>query len=277
MNKSTLFLLLFLVTAISFGQRKERIKGSKTVTVAPKEIGDFTSIDVEDNIEIYLQKGDKNEVKVEADDNLHEIVMLDVRDKNLRIYTSKDTRIFKKLVVHITYTKNLTAITVKNDAIVYAIQEVSLDDITFKSLDYAKLYLNVNSKKFTLIADDKTKTELNLKAEDGSLQLSKNAEIKALVATTNFKCDLYQKTTAVIEGESTNGTIRLDNNAIFTGNKLTIKNLNLTAESYTSCLVFAAETISIAAAGETEIQLFGNPKIEITRLENEAKLFKMAK
>ncbi|KVV15428.1 GIN domain-containing protein [Flavobacterium sp. TAB 87] len=277
MKKYTALLLLLLVTTLAFGQRKERLKGSKTVTVEQREIGEFTSVAVEDNIEIYLEKGTKNEIKIEADDNLHEIITLELRDKHLRIYTAKDARIFKKLVVRITYTKDLISVTAKHDASIYAIQELSLEDITIQATDYAKLYLNVNSKKFALTADDKTKTELNLKSEQGSIQLSKSADIKALVSSTDFKCDLYQKATATIEGEATNGTIRLDNNSVFTGNKLTIKNVNLSAENYTSCLIFAEETIKISAADEAEIFLFGKAKVEITRFENEAKLFKKSK
>lgn len=277
MKKSLLLLLLLLATSYSFGQRKDRIKGSKTVTEEVREIAAFTTMDIEDNIEVYLEKGEKNSIKIEADDNLHEIIALDVRGNNLRIYTTKEAKIFKKLVVRVTYTKDLTLISAKNEATIYAVQQIALDDITIKAIDYVKLFLNVNSKKFSLIADDKTETELNLKAEVGNIQLSKNAEIKSLVATKDFKCDLYQKATAAIEGETITATIRIDNNTVFTGNKLTAKNLNLTAEGYTSSYVFAEETISIAAAGETEINLYGNPKVEVTRFENEAKLLKMGK
>lgn len=266
-----------MTTAISFGQRKDRIRGSKNVTVEQKEIENFTTLEIEDNIEVHLEKGEKNSIKIEADDNLHEIIAFDVRGENMRIYTSKEAKIFKKLVVYITYTKDLTSITAKNDVVIYAIQEIALDDITIKAIDYVKLFLNVNSKKFALTMNDKTETQLNLKAEEGSIQLSNNAEIKALVATTDFKCDLYQKTEAAIEGETVTSTIRLDNNTLFTGNKLTVKNLNLSIEGSANSYVFAEETVSIAAAGETEVYLYGNPKIEITRFDNMTKLFKISK
>ncbi|MBK0370842.1 GIN domain-containing protein [Flavobacterium agrisoli] len=277
MKKATLIFLLIFSTTLVFGQRKDRIKGSKSVTVELKEIGSFNQIDIEDNIEVFLEKGTKNEVKIEADSNLHDIIELELRDKNLRIYTSKRTTIFKKLVVHVVYTNELKMVTAKNDVHLYAIEELNLDDITLKSNDYAKLFLNVNSKKFSLIANDKSKIELNLKAEEGTIQLNQNTDIKALVATTQFNCDMYQKTTAAIEGESVSATIRLDNNAVFTGNKLTIKSANLTSENYANCSIFAAENISIAAAGETETYLYGNPKIQITRFANQAQLLKVPK
>jgi hypothetical protein len=137
--------------------------------------------------------------------------------------------------------------------------------------------LNVNAKNFILQADDKSKTELNLKSENTSIEMSKNATLKALVSTIDLKVDLYQKANATIEGTATNAIIRLDNNSELTGNKLTIKNIDVTAESYSNCSVNAVTTVIIDAANKSEIQLVGAPKIEIRRFADEAKLIKKLK
>jgi len=200
-----------------------------------------------------------------------------LREKVLRLYTSKESTIFKKLVVHVTYTKSLTKVTAKNEAKIYAIQELLLDDITFNSLDFSKLYLNVNAKKFSLIADDKSKSEINLKADEANLQLSKNASIKSLVSSIKFKCDLYQKSSAALEGIAEKATIRLDNNSSFTGTKFTLKEANITAESYATGSILAETSISLAIGDKAEISLLGKPQIELTRFSEEAKLFKKIK
>lgn len=277
MKKNTALFLLLLVTTLTFAQKREKVKGSKIVTTSIKDVGSFDALEADDNIEVYLEKGEKNEIKIEADDNLHEIIGMDLRDKTLRLYTSKESTIFKKLSVKITYTSSLTKVIAKNEAKIYAIQEVQLDDITFSSFDYSRLYLNVNSKKFNLIADDKSRTELNLKADDGSLQLSKSASIKTLVSATKFKCDLYQKANATIEGIAEKATIRLDNNSVFTGTKFTLKEANITAESSSVGSILAETTVSIAVGDKAELSLFGNPKIELTRFSEEAKLIKKIK
>lgn len=277
MKKNTALLLLLLVTTLTFAQKREKVKGSKIVTTSIKEVGSFDALEADDNLEVYLEKGDKNEIKIEADDNLHEIISMDLRDKTLRLYTSKESTIFKKLSVKVTYTSSLNKVIAKNEAVIYALQEIQLDDITFNSVDYSKLFLNVNSKKFNLIADDKSRTELNLKTEDGSLQLSKNAAIKTLVSAIKFKCDLYQKATAAIEGIAEKATIRLDNNSIFTGTKFTLKDANVTAENYAVGTIFADTTLSLAIGDKAEVSLFGNPKIELTRFSEEAKLIKKIK
>ncbi len=277
MRKNTALLLLLLVTTLTFAQKREKVKGSKNVTTSIKDVGSFDGLEADDNLEVYLEKGEKNEIKIEADDNLHDIIAFDLREKTLRIYTAKESTIFKKLAVRVTYTGSLNKVISKNEAKIYAIQEIQLDDITFNSFDYSRLYLNVNSKKFSLIADDKSKTELNLKADEGNLQLSKNSSIKSLVSATKFKCDLYQKSTAAIEGITEKATIRLDNNSIFTGTKFTMKEANITAENSSVGSVLVEIAASIAASDKSELSLYGSPKIELTRFSEEAKLFKKIK
>jgi hypothetical protein len=275
MNKITSLFILLLISTFTFAQKSEKIKGSKIILIEQKEIGNFTSIEVGDNFEVHLEKGEKSKVKVEADENLHAAITLELNDKVLRINTSKTITSFKKLIVRITYGDDFKTVTIKDNAILYAIQEVELNDITFKAFDYSVLNLNVNSKKFTLLADNNSKTELNLKSEDATIQLSKSATLKALIASTDLKCDLYQKTKATLEGDITNNSvIRLDNNTVLTADKLAIKNANLIAESYSDCSINVSTNLILDASGNSKIRLFGDQKIEMKRFLDNATLNK---
>jgi len=274
MKKTALLFTLFLFSYSVIGQDKEKIKGSKIVTVEAVEIGDFDSIEVGDNIEVSLEKGEKTEIKMEADDNLHGIIAIDLSDKTLRLYTSKTVVKFKKLMLRVTYTQDLKLVISKNEALVNAVQEIQLEDITFKSFNNAKLNLNVNSKNFVLQSDDKSITELNLKTESASIELSKNASLKALIASVDLKCDLYQKAKANLEGDVNNAIIRLDNNSDFIGSKLVLKNAELVAEGYSNCSINSNDAISIDASGNSEIQIYGVQKIEMKRFVDSAILIK---
>lgn len=272
-NYSVLLLLLF-ISNLTLAQKNEKIKGSKTVTIEQKEIGDFDAIEVNDNIEVYLDRGEKCELKIEADNNLHDIITLDLSSKTLRINTTKTATNYKKLIIRVTYNKALKRIITKNEAILFAIQEIQLDDIAFEAYDNSVLNLNVNSGNFSLKSRDKSKTELNLKSKNAAIELSKNASLKALVSALELKCDLYQKSKAVLEGDVVNATIRLDNNASFIANSLVLQNAELLAESYSNCSINANANISIHASRNSEIQLYGDPKIEIKRLADNAVLSK---
>ena len=273
MKKNFTLIILFLAS-ITWAQKAEKIKGSKIVTVENREIGNFESIEVGDNIELFLEKGEQSELKIEADENLHSIITVDLEDNILRLKTSKNAVSYKKLILRITYTNDLTMVVAKNNSVVNAIQEIQLEDITFKSYNESKLNLNVNSGTFLLQSDDKSKTELNLKAENTTLELSKNATLKALIATVDLKCDLYQKGKVNIEGDVINAKIRLDNNADFLGEKLVIKNCDLIAEGYSNAVVNTDSLLNIDASGNAEIKIYGDQKIVLKQFVDSATLIK---
>jgi hypothetical protein len=275
--KYYILLILLLTSALTFSQKKDKIKGSKTITTAQIRISDFEYLTVEDNLEVYLERGERAELKIEADENLHDIIELDESDNTLRIYTSKQATNFKKLTIRITYTNDLKSIVAKNEATVTAIQEILLDDLILKANDASTLFLNVNTSSFVLQANDKSKMELNLKSENTTIELSKNASLKGLLTTTNLKVDMYQKSEATIEGDATNASIRLDNNASLAANKLTVKNADVTTESYSNCSINGVTTVIIDAANKSEIHLVGAAKIEIRKFADEAKLIKKLK
>ena len=270
----TSLIILLLSTTIVFSQKAEKIKGSKVVTSSIKQVKPFTMIEVEDNIEIYLEKGVKSEIKIEADDNLHDVISLKVENNILIISTSKEIQGFKKLSVKVTYTNDLNLITTKDESIVTAIQEIILDTVTFKSLDKSKLFLNVNAGNFNLLADDKSKIELNLKSETAFVELSKNSSLKALINSAELKCDLYQKSSAIIEGDSDNSMIRIDNLAELNAIKFNSKTSDLTIEGKANCSLLVENNFILDANDNSEISVYGNPKIEIRKFSGEAKLLK---
>jgi Putative auto-transporter adhesin, head GIN domain len=277
MKKIITITLALLCMTFSFAQKKEKIKGSKIVTFTSREINNFNSLEISDNVDVYIEKGTKCAIKIEADDNIHEAIITNIKGETLEINTSKEITTAKKKVVWITYTADLKSILVKNGVTLNAITAIELDDININSFDETKLFLNVNAKKFSLKTNDKSQTELNLKSDDANLVLEKNSVLKALINAISLKLDLYQKTVATIEGDAATAVVKLNNNSTLDSRKLIVKLLDLTTQSYSDCKVFAATGIIIAASDKSEIQLLGTPKIEMRSFADEAKLLKKLK
>lgn len=277
MKKITLLFIVILCSHFAIAQKKEKVKGSKIVTVEKHDVGLFDQIEIEDNVEVFLTKGDKSAIEVETDDNLHQAIDYKVYGSVLRLNTNKEISGFKKLEIRVTYTDSLKLIMVKHEAKLNLISEMQLNNITIKTYDYSKTFANVNSPNFTLLANDKSKIELNLKGQDSFVEMSKNAEIKALISSNKLKFDMYQKSVAVIEGDINEMKLRLDNNAKYTGKNLTSKILNLTTEGYTDCSVNTNGSLSITALGKSEIYIYGEPKIELKKFGDDAILYKKSK
>ena len=273
-QKITLLIAVLFMTLTLSAQKKEKIKGSKVVTLEQKEIGDFENLEVKNQLEIFLIKGEKCGIEIEADDNLHEYIDISLQAGTLQLSLTRDISSSKKLSVRVTYTDAFKMVTANNEAKITALEDIVLDDFTFKSFDSAKIFANVKTRNFTLSANDKSKTELNLKSDTAAIETGKNANIKALISTTNLKFDMYQKSTAVIEGDVIDLKLRLDNNSDFTGKNFTAKNAELLTEGYTNCSILVNGTVSIDASGKSEIQLYGDQKIDMKRFVDDSVLRK---
>lgn len=274
MRKIIILSFLF-ISVITFAQKKEKVKGSKIIKLEQKQVGDFESLEVEDNLEVFLVKGDECGLEIEADDNLIEFVDFKITGKNLRISTSRDISSYKKLSVRVTYTDKFNLVSAKDETNVTALTDVVLDNITFKSYDYSKLFLNAKTKNFTLMANDKSKVELNLKSGKTAVDISKSAYVKALISSGEMKFDMYQKSSADVEGDILDLKLRLDNNTDFTGKKLTAKNALVEVGGYAKTSITITNIATIDASGNGEIELYGEPiKVEIKHLIDSAILRK---
>ena len=270
-------LVALLVTQLSLSQKKEKIKGSKIVTVAVKEINSFENIEINDNFEVFLVKSENHSLEIEADDNLHDIINFEVAGNTLRVTALKLPSNYKKFTIKINYSDSLKLVTARNYAQIKAITDLELDKITIKNYDSSKSFLNVKSNYFALVLDDKSEAEINLKAETFTLELSKNTSLKALIAATEGKIDMYQKSKAAIEGTSKTVKMRLDNNANLIAPKFTINTADINAEHYSTCKLNVTNEITIEASGKSEIELLGDAKINLKSFINNAILSKKEK
>ncbi len=272
-------LMLFLFGGITLvqAQKKEKIKGSKIVTTEIKELENFEAIEVDEKLEITLVPGDKPQLEIEADDNLQEIFQFEIVNKTLRIRTNKEASGAKKVAIRIQYTPEFKLLIAKGQVTFKALAEITVPELTVKTSTNAKVFMNAKVDQFTLVMEEKSMMELNLKATETILELNKNATLQALIYSKNMKADFYQKANAVLEGDLENLNLRLDNSVEFTGKKLTSKNIYLKTDNVVNCSVMALEKLSLEVAGRSEVSIYGNPAIEIIKFGDDAVLRKKSK
>lgn len=272
--KIPLLIIVFFTATLIHAQKKEKIKGSKIVTIEKKQIESFQALEVLDNLEVFLVKGNECGLEIEADDNLHEAIEISVVGNTLKLGTLKNIVGAKKLSIRVIYTNDFNSITARNESEVSALEFMELTNITINSFDSAKLFVNSRAEQIAIVGNDKSKMEFNIKAQKTTITLSKNSTLKALIATSDLIFDMYQKSDATIEGDAKNAKIRLDNNAGFIGKNFTCNSLAITTEAYTRASVNVKNSISISALAKSEIQLYGDPKIEIIQFLDSAVLMK---
>jgi hypothetical protein len=161
-----------------------------------------------------------------------------------------------------------------DESSVISLTDFELTQITINATNSSKLFLNAKVENFKLLMDEKAKGELNLKSQNATITLSKNSELKALIASVDLTFDMYQKTDAIIEGDVDNLKLRLDNNADFVGNNLTTKNAEVLAESYSKASIQIKNNATIEALGKSELEIYGDGAINLKRFTDNAILKK---
>ncbi len=264
--KQTISLLAFLImSTLAIAQKSEKLKGSKTITVQDQVTPEFTSVFIQDDIQVTFVKADSTGIETEADDNLHEALKIINNGGVLNLSLANKIANFKKFEVKLFYTNSLKNIEATDASKVMILDEMALEDIHFKLNNKAKLYLNLKSKVASFEINDNASVELNAKSEKMHFIFSQNAAVKALVATTELKIDQYQKSKSIFEGDVIDLKLRMDNNAKLEGKNLTAKNVELIAEGYSNTSLFAETNCILNVFANAEIELFGEPTIQLKK------------
>jgi hypothetical protein len=81
----TAIFLTVAITACVNGQFHKIVHGNGNVVKKERPAGSFTSLKVSTGIDVYLTQGDKMSITVEADENLHEYILTEIRGDELVI------------------------------------------------------------------------------------------------------------------------------------------------------------------------------------------------
>lgn len=268
--------MMFGVSFFSIAQESEKIKGDRNLTINQTYVDGFKKVVIGEDFKVELFYNKKPSVEIETDDNLHQYINIEVIDSTLNITSTGDIRP-KKLDVKINYGDGFSDIEVRQNGEVRSLTSLELKDASLKTSGSARAYLNIKANNFNFNSSDKTKIKLNITANNVEAVIGDNTKLDALVNATEVKMDLYQRANVDIEGVTDSLRIRTDNNAQFNGKNFTTKSCRVVAEMASDVYVEVMETIDIETSGSSEIYLYGEPKITISRFLDTAKLQKKEK
>ena len=278
MKKTTPFIILFLLlSTFSFSQKKEKIKGNREVKILQKSVEPFHTIDLGEDLEVFLVQGEIPMVEIEADYNLHDVVKTTIVNGILTIATTHRIGSRKEFKLRIYTTQALTHIILKQNAVLTSLSDLYLKDLNISVLEDSKLFLTTKSDNFKLITAQDAKIELNLTTTDANLEIKDNSKIEALINAYDCKIDLYQRTNAKIEGEANEFSLRIDSSARFMGKDFIAENTKLTAEGNTDCHINTKNKLKIEAIDKAKVYIYNNPNIDLEKFLGTATLYKREK
>ncbi|PKQ45279.1 head GIN domain-containing protein [Confluentibacter flavum] len=140
---TTLLSLLFF--SCNFDINFGGVVGNGNVVEESRTInGSFNAIKATEGLDVYVTQSDTESIVVEADENLHELIITEVVDNVLKIHTKRNigNATSKKIMVSF---KNVSSITSTSGSNVYSKNTVTAENLKLESSSGSNMTLDVDT------------------------------------------------------------------------------------------------------------------------------------
>jgi len=202
--------ILLLVTTTSCFM--DGTKGDRNVVTDQRNISsDFSAIDANQGIEVYLTIGNNVSLTVEADENLHDIIVTEVKDGTLHIYSEKNIWSAKARKVYIT-ARSINEISVSSGAEVISENTINSEDFKIRATSGSDARLQLNVDNLSCSTTSGADVILKGTASSFTAKSTSGSDLKAqdlITETCNVKvtsgADIYVNVTKSLQANATSG------------------------------------------------------------------------
>jgi hypothetical protein len=168
--KSLAIILILGLTACVQGQGWRTVTGHGNVVTKERNVDSFTGLKVSSGIDVYLKQGNDEKVTVEADENLHEYILTEVRNGVLNVYSEYNIRNADKKRVYVTMKD------------IKSIRTTSAGDVIGEG--------PITGDRLELSASSAGDIKLEVKATNISVDISSSGDITLTGETEMLRADL---------------------------------------------------------------------------------------
>jgi hypothetical protein len=177
-----LIALCLAITACTDGQIRRTVTGNHDVVKKERTTDSFTGIRVSTGIDVYLKQGDMISVVLEADENLHEYIMTEVKNGILNIYTDANIRDAERKRVYVTM-KEITSLRSTSAGDIFGETPVRTDNLKLSASSAGDIKLEVYADNVEAGISSSGDITLTGEAETLNANLSSAGDLNAY----NFK------------------------------------------------------------------------------------------
>jgi hypothetical protein len=209
------------IAACSQAQMRPNVRGNGNVVTKERKVESFTGVRVSSAIDLYLKQGDNESMSVEADENLHEYIITEVKGGVLNVYADANIRDAEKRIVYVTMKE-------------------------------------VNSVKTTSAGDVVGQTPV--KTDRLELSTSSAGDIKLEVYAREIDLNISSSGVITLTGEAEKLNGDLSSAGDLNAYELLVKEADLSASSAGNADINVSERIRARASSAGDINYSGNPK-----------------
>lgn len=211
------------------------VKGNGNIVEENRGINEsFNAIKASEGLDVYLTQSDNENITIEADENLHELIITEVVNGVLKIHTKENIGRASAKKVRVSF-KDISKIASTSGSDVYATNTISADHLDLSTSSGSDMKLKVNTTVLNchsssgsdlrlsgqtekLIADASSGSDIkagDLKAESSQVKASSGADItvntsKELIAKASSGGDIryYGNPSKVDKKNSSSGSVK---------------------------------------------------------------------
>jgi hypothetical protein len=166
------------ISSCADAQMRKTVRGDGDVVKKERTASSFNGLRVSTGIDVYLKQADKESIAVEADENLHEYILTEVKDGVLHVYTDANIREAKMKRVYVTM-KDITSLRTSSAGDIIGETPVKVTDIEISASSAGNIRLEVYAR--TIEVNISSSGDVSLSGESGTLKadLSSAGDLEA--------------------------------------------------------------------------------------------------
>lgn len=244
MRKKLLFVLvLTTILNLSAFAQFGSVSGNGNVVKKTRNVGSFSEIEARGVINLFLTQGSKNEILIEADENLHDIITTDVEGGRLIIKNEENVKNFEKFNVFVTF-REINALSGSGATDIEALSPISTS---------ANFYVSSSGASDMLLREGLDCRELNISG-------SGSADIELMDVSSN-KTEVQASGSVDLEIEGKTNAITMDasGSSDISAKNFVANNASVSASGSSDIYVHAKSSIMVNANGSSDVYYWGNP------------------
>lgn len=154
------------------------IRGNGNVTEETRKLEGFDEIEVSLGMNVYITQGSPANVKVVADNNLHDVIETDVDGDVLKVYVSANIREAREMKVMVTV-EDITRVNVTSGGNVYSQNQIKAENMELKATLGSNLTMDLDAGNLHAVCSTGANIKLSGVAKESELEGSSGANLKA--------------------------------------------------------------------------------------------------
>lgn len=181
-RNSCLFITVLVISILTIGGLVtsciDAVRGNGNVVTEDRPVKEFDALRVSGSFEVIIEQGNEESLRIEADENLMEIIETDVRSGTLIIHTEENVIRAESLKAYITFI-DLYDIEISGAVELDCIGDLAFEDLFIEASGATEIDLDLNTELLEIGLSGSSEIDLSGTASEMTIDASGAAELFA--------------------------------------------------------------------------------------------------